>query len=126
MTVYENYNVIAFKSCIQKFTVYVYYFILQKKSNSRYNRNSSAVIKMNSTIHFFEIIQYLHCKFMEKLPMSTYNRMSVYDRKLRIVRYVYCKFMEKFPMSTYNRMCSYNMKLRVGNRRIDYELSMLS
>ena len=29
MTVYENYDVIAFKSCIQKFTVYLLYILLK-------------------------------------------------------------------------------------------------
>ena len=44
MTVYENYNVIAFKSCIQKFTVYIKIKIIKKDKTIGLNLEDRIVL----------------------------------------------------------------------------------
>ena len=52
MSVYENYNVIAFKSCIQKFTVYLKFFAHQTDYFTLlFLKNTKIDYKPSLTVH---------------------------------------------------------------------------
>ena len=54
------------------------------RSYSTYNRKSSTVVKKTVRWIFIEIVRYDYLKFKGKFPMSMYDRMSTYNRKLRV------------------------------------------
>ena len=59
MTVYENHNVIAFKSRIQKFTVYATYFFFQQTETNKRTRQIFLCVPNSGTYSVWNIFNKL-------------------------------------------------------------------